>query len=218
MERICAECKKNIVLDKNNSHKAIQYKKKFYHLECFNELCDKRIAHKNKAIAESWQNAKISIDELILETTKELQFMVAKGDITQWMTQKYDISLISNRIYIKLSEIYNGAFRGQAYKIGPTELLEEWKYYWNELCSIRQYKNIIGEQAINYDLTILLNKNAEYRRIKEKERIAREIREQQREESKIDTEAMPLLMKNTQRKNTGNRRASLFEEVMGDGE
>jgi hypothetical protein len=167
------------MLDKDNSSQAIQYKKKFYHFKCFNELCDKRIANKNKTISNSWQDAKTSIDALVIETTKELQCMFAKDEIIQWMIQKYDVSFIGSRIYVKLNEIYNGTFRGLAYKISPVELLGEWRYYWNELCSIRQYKNITGEQAINYDLTVLLNKNAEYRKVKEKEKIARAVREQQ---------------------------------------
>ena len=187
MERICAECKNVVLLDKYNSHKAIQYKKKFYHFNCFNELCDKRIAHKSKAISESWTEVKASINQLIDETTKGQQSEIAKDEIAKWMIHKYNISFISSKLYIKLSDIYNGTFRGLAYPIGPIELLEEWQYYWNELRSIRQYKGIVGEQAINYDLTILLNKNAEYRRIKEKERIAREIREQQKvDELQID--------------------------------
>lgn len=207
MERICAECKNVILLDKDNSHKAIQYKKKFYHFECFNELCDKRIMHKTKTISEAWQNAKVSIDELVLATTKEVQLAIAKTDITQWMTKQYDVSLISNRIYVKLSEIYNGSFRGLAYPIGPMELLEEWKYYWNELCSIRQYKSIIGEQAINYDLTILLNKNAEYRRIKEKERVARAVMEQQKVE--------PIIIPKMQTRKQSNKIADLYKEMNG---
>lgn len=219
MERKCTICGGTVLIDKDNSNKAIQYKKKFYHFDCFNNLCDEKIANKRKDVSSAWTEVKASIDELVAETTKEQRVQVAKDELSKWLLVQYEISFLSARLFMKLSDIYNGTFKGLAYPIGPIELSEEWQYYWDELCAIRRNKGITGEGAINYDLTVLLSRNAEYRKIKEKERVAREVREQQRmEEPKIDIEAMPLLMQNTQRKNTGNRRASLFEEVMGDGE
>ena len=219
MERKCTICGGTVVIDKDNSNRAIQYKKKFYHFDCFGDMCDQKIANKRKDVTSAWTEIKVNINKLVAETTKEQRLQVAKDELSRWLLAQYDISLLSTRAYMKLNDIYNGTFKYLAYPIGPVELSEEWKYYWSELCAIRRNKGIVGEAAINYDLTILLSRNAEYRKIKEKERIAKEVREQQkREETKIDVEAMPLLMQNSQRKNAGNRRANLFEEVMGDGE
>lgn len=219
MERICAICGDTIVIDKDNSNKAIQYKKRFYHFDCFDNMCDQKITSKRKDVSSAWTEVKTSIDELVAETTKEQKIQVAKDELSKWLLTQYDISFLSARAYMKLNDIYNGTFKGLAYPIGPIELSEEWQYYWNELCAIRRNKGIVGEGAINYDLTVLLSRNAEYRKIKEKQRVAKAVREQQKKtEPKIDIEAMPLLMQNVQRKSAGTRRANLFEEVMGDGE
>lgn len=187
MERKCTICGGTVLIDKDNSNKAIQYKKKFYHFDCFDDMCDQKIANKRKDVSSAWTEVKASIDELVAETTKEQRLQVAKDELGRWLLAQYDISLLSARTYMKLNDIYNGTFKGLAYPIGPVELSEEWQYYWGELCAIRRNKGIVGEGAINYDLTVLLSRNAEYRKTKEKERVAREVREQQEaEEVKID--------------------------------
>lgn len=186
MKRICAICGDTINIDENNSVRAIQYKKKFYHFDCFDGMCDKRMTNPRKDIAANWTQIKATINELVEATTKEQKLLVYKDNLCQWLFKQYRISFLSNRMYIKLDDVYNGALKGMVYAIGPKELLAEWQYYWDELCAIRRNKGITGEGAINYDLAVLLGKNAEYRDIKEKERVAREVRKQQEEEVKID--------------------------------
>ena len=179
MERKCAVCGEMIIIDNDNSCKAIQYKKRFYHYHCFNDLCDKRIANKSKTVSDSWMNIKSTIDELVDATTKEQQTSINKDALSRWLMQQYGISFMSSSVYTKLDSIYKGVYKGLAYPIDPLELHNEWKYYWDELCSIRKSKGIVGEQAISYDLVIILSRNAEYRRIKEKEKLAQELRKQQ---------------------------------------
>ena len=210
MERKCAVCGDTVVIDENNSRRAIQYKKKFYHFNCFDNMCDQKTANKRKDVSSAWMEIKATINELVDMTTMEQRLQVVKDELTKWLLAHYSISLISTRVYMKLNDIYNGTFKGLAYPIGPAELSEEWQYYWNELCAIRRNKCIAGESAINYDLTILLSRNAEYRKIKEKERVAREIREQQQKEemtfnvSAIKTKWQPK-----------NKVADLFKEMNG---
>jgi hypothetical protein len=210
MERKCTICGGTIVIDKNNSNRAIQYKNKFYHFDCFADLCDQKIASKRKDVSSAWTEVKASINELVAETTKEQRVQVAKDELSKWLLAHYDVSFLSARLFMKLNDIYNGTFKGLAYPIGPIELSEEWQYYWNELCAIRRNKGIVGEGAINYDLTVLLSRNAEYRKMKEKERVAREVREQQKREEI----AVPQTVTKWQSK---SKVADLFKE-MNDGE
>lgn len=207
MKRICAICGDTINIDENNSVRAIQYKKKFYHFDCFDEMCDKRMTNPRKDIASNWTQIKAIIDELVDATTEEQKLLVYKDNLCQWLFKQYRISFLSNRMYMKFDDIYNGALKGMAYAIGPKELLAEWQYYWDELCAIRRNKSITGEGAINYDLAVLLGKNAEYRDIKEKERVAREVRKQQEEEI-----VMPQMKTKWQPK---NKVADLFKEMNG---
>lgn len=207
MERKCTICGDTILIDENNSVKAIRYKDKFYHYECFNNICDKRIASPRKDISITWTQIKEDIVGLVAETTKWKKFQVAKEELSEWLLSKYDLSFIGTRVYMKLNDIYNGTFKGLAYPIGPVELLEEWQYYWGELCAIRRNKGIIGESAINYDLTILLSRNVEYRKIKERERVAKEMRRQQTEEVVV-----PQIKTKWQPK---NKVADLYKEMNG---
>lgn len=209
MNRTCAMCGSTVSIDKENSNRAIQYKKRFYHCDCFNSFCDQRIANQRKGMAERWTNIKNSIDELIIETTREQRVLVSKDELVQWLFVNYDVSLLSTKMYTKLDGVYCGTYRGLAYPIGPEELLAEWKYYWDELCAIRRNKNLTGEQAVNYDLAIVLGKNAEYRKIKEKEKIAREIREQQMNDVVVNISAVKAARK------PKNKVADLYQELNG---
>ena len=210
MERTCTICGGTVLIDKDNSHRAIQYKKKFYHFDCFDDMCDQKIANKRKDVSNAWTEIKAGIDELVAETTKEQRLQVAKDELSKWLLAQYDISFLSARLFMKLNDIYNGTFKGLAYPIGPIELSEEWQYYWNELCAIRRNKGIVGEGAINYDLTVLLSRNAEYRKIKEKERVAREVREQQKiEETAVNVSAMKTKWQ------PKNKVADLYKEMNG---
>lgn len=207
MDRKCAVCEGVVVVDKDNSQRAIQYKKKFYHFNCFTELCDQKIA--NKRASSSWADVKLQIDDLVEETTVSQQNEIAKDEIYKLISKRYDISYIGSTIVCKLSGIYNGTFRGLAYPIEPTEFLEEWNYYWDELCSIRRNKDLTGERAMNYDIAILLQKNAEYRKRKQSEKLAREIQRQQQEDAVIvDTN---VITKKTRK----HKIADLYTEMTG---
>ena len=112
---------------------------------------------------------------------------------------------------MKLNDIYNGTLKGLAYSIEPAELLAEWQYYWDELCAIRRNKTIVGESALNYDLAILLSRNAEYKKIKEKEQVAQELRRQQME-NEVVTQVIPQVKTRWQPK---NKVADLYKEMNG---
>lgn len=207
MERKCAGCEGIVQIDRNNSNQAIRYKKRFYHFDCFVKLCDEKIA--NKRTASSWVDVKEHIDDLVKETTKDQQNEIAKDELAQWVASQYGLSCISSRLFMKLNDIYSGTFHGLAYPILPTELLEEWKYFWDELCAIRRYKTLVGEQAVNYDIAILLNRNAEYRKRKQSEQLAREIQQQQKNNIVVvDTSA---ITKKTKR----HKIADLYIEMTG---
>lgn len=209
MERVCTICGNTVHIDINNSSKAIRYKNKYYHFDCFSALCDQRIANRRQNISSLWSSVKSTIDELIATTTEEHRQQLAKDELNKWLLSHYDVSFLNTRIYIKLSDVYTGTFKGLAYPISPMELLEEWQYYWNDLCEINKNKNIIGEPAIDYDLAILLSKNAEYRRAKEKEKIAQEILKQQAEEIVINTNVVKPKWQ------PRNKVADLYKEMNG---
>ena len=211
MERICAICGNTIVIDENNSNRAIQYKKKFYHFDCFETMCDQKIANKRKDVSDNWTHIKSTIEELVDATTKEQKVQVVKDQLSRWLLERYMVSFLNSRVYMKLNDVYNGTLKGMAYPISPMELFDEWKYYWDELCAIRRNKAMTGEAALNYDLAILLSRNVEYRQTKEKEKIAMEIRKQQMEDKTV-VQLTPKVKTKWQPK---NKVADLYKEMNG---
>ena len=208
MERKCACCLEAIHIDRENSNKTICYKGKFYHFDCFVSLCDKKM--ESKRTSPMWAEAKANIEKLVSETTTKQCAEVTKNDLNDWILSHYDVSFLGKQFYIKLNDIYNGTYKGLAYAISPMELYEEWQYFWKELCEARAKKGIEGERAVNYDLVVLLSRNMEYRKIKHKESVAREVREQQKElEAIVDVNAIKV------KRQTKNKIADLYKEMNG---
>lgn len=210
MERKCAVCGLVANIDKANSNKIISYKKKFYHYECFSNLCDQKMT--SKRTSPSWAEAKAAINDLVEETTKAQQTLIDKDILCRWVMEKYELSLMSNAIYTKFDAIYCGTYSGLAYAITPLELFNEWQYYWEELCGIHKQNRLSGEPAIHYDLAVLLRKNAEYRRIVEKNKIAQELRKQQMEEEALNAIPRIIVRQKTKSK---NKIADLYQEMNG---
>ena len=208
MKRKCTCCAEMIYIDQQNSNKAIYYKDKFYHFDCFVNLCENKM--QSKRSSPMWAEAKENIDNLVAETTKKQMELVAKDDLNDWILSHYNVSFLGKAFYIKLSDIYNGTYKGLAYAISPMELLDEWQYFWKDLCATRAKKDIDGERAVNYDLVILLSKNAEYRTIKRKEKLAREVSAQQRAQATIVDISAIKVTKNQKRKIS-----DLYQEMNG---
>ena len=216
MKRICAVCKQAVEINKENTSKAILYKKKFYHYGCFSELCDQKMV--SKRASSDWAVAKERIDTLVEETTISQKEAVAEDEIYHWMIDKYSVSIINQRLFMKLKDIYSGKMHGLAYPIPASELMDEWKYYWDELCDIRRFKRLTGEQAINYDLAVLLGKNVEYRDMLVRKSVEEEtVINAQKDEIKVEIDIINAMQKNNCRTINSNRRAELFRQVMGDG-
>ena len=176
MDRKCAMCNGIIQIDKNNTNKAIQYKNKFYHYDCFRKLCDEKIA--SPRTSKQWQEVKQQIDDLVAQTTKEQADNVVRDELTRWIMGRYNLSCMSKRPYEKLASVDNGTYNGLAYAISWVELLDEWKYYWDEICAVLSGKELVYEAAVNYSIAILLSKNAEYREMlkrREAEEAARKV-------------------------------------------
>ena len=221
MQRKCGFCKEMIEVNKENSEEALFYDKKYYHEECFITMCNKKIKAQKKSQKESknnWQGALERIPKLKKAAQERMIGLVEKDDIYHFILDNYGISKINDRQWEKLDHIYNGTYDGLTYAIGPVELLEEWRYYMPELMKIRAYKQFTGDQALGYDLAILLSKNAEYRAMLERRRLEEQAREIQKTANvNIDETAMTLMQKNANKQQIGNRRAELFKEVMGNG-
>ena len=171
MERKCAECKQIIQIDSNNSNRAIMYDKKYYDYECFQALCQRRMKRSNTR--EQWTAIYNKIDQLVDNTTNYVKELAIKDELFWWICGQYNVSQIDNFTFMKLENIYNGTFKGQAYPIKAQELFDEWKYCIQDLKRARANKTMDGNAEIRYDLSVLLNWNADYRKEMKKKEVAK---------------------------------------------
>lgn len=181
--RICSECKKSIAIDKDNiPNDVLFYKNQYYHIDCFKKMCETKI-NTPRTRTTIWEQALSDIPLFVAEFKAKIDALMDKDNIFVWMCWQYNVSKIDNKIFERLDQIYKGGFKGQAYAISPKELLEEWQFFIDELRAIHYRQNIqSNNNAILYDLSILINWNAKYREVMQKRDIANQERE--RDEAK----------------------------------
>ena len=216
----CNSCKENVVFDKDNAEGIVYFEEKYYHKQCFVQMCNSRIGNK-RFKKHNWQEVLDSIESLQQDAKKRMKIAIDKDNIYRFILDNYRVSCVNSFTFKKLDEIYNGTYKGLAYPIGPEELLDEWKFYYSQLAEIRKYKSMDREQAVSYDLAVLLGKSAEYREYIERKKSEEQARVLQRtSECKIDEKAMEAIQKSvsSQRQQASSRTADLFREVMGNGD
>ena len=215
-----SSCKENVVLNKDNVDGIVYFEEKYYHKQCFVQMCNSRIGNK-RFKKYNWQEVLDSIESLQQDAKKRMKVAIDKDSVYRFILDNYRVSCVNSFTFKKLDEIYNGTYRGLAYPISPEELLDEWKFYYPQLMERRKYKSMDREQAVAYDLAIVLSKNVEYREFLEKKKLEEQARVSQRtSECKIDEKAMEAIQKSvsSQRQQASSRTADLFREVMGSGD
>ena len=215
-----SSCKENVVLNKDNADGIVYFEEKYYHKQCFVQMCNSRIGNK-RFKKYNWQEVLDSIESLQQDAKERMKAAIDKDNVYRFILDNYRVSYVNSFTFKKLDEIYNGTYKGLAYPIGPEELLDEWKFYYPQLIEIRKYKSMDREQAVSYDLAVLLGKSAEYREYIERKKSEEQARVLQRtSECKIDEKAMEAIQKSvsSQRQQASSRTADLFREVMGNGD
>ena len=213
-----SSCKENVVLNKDNVDGIVYFEEKYYHKQCFVQMCNSRIGNK-RFKKYNWQEVLDNIERLQQDAKERMKVAIDKDNVYRFILDNYRISCVNSFTFKKLDEIYNGTYKGLAYPIGPEELLNEWKFYYPQLIEIRKYKSMDREQAVSYDLAVLLGKSAEYREFLEKKKVEEQVNGSQRiNENDVNSEVMTVIQRNSIKQNVANRRADLFKEVFDNGD
>ena len=202
-------CGKNVVFDKDNTEGIVYFEEKYYHKQCFVQMCNSRIGNK-RFKKHNWQEVLDSIESLQQDAKKRMKVAIDKDSVYRFILDNYRVSCVNSFTFKKLDEIYNGTYKGLAYPISPEELLDAWKFYYPQLIEIRKYKSMDREQAVAYDLAILLGKSAEYREYIERKKSEEQARVAQRtSEYEIDEKAMEAIQRSvsSQRQKASSRTA-----------
>ena len=168
IKRVCAECLDNngsdIIIQRNNCNNIVLYDGKYYHTQCFIEMCNKKlIKRKNKKLSDALNN--IQLLENNAKNATEDYF--ARDDVYRFIVNTYDIAVIPSYIWIKLNKIYSGELDGMTVGISPFYLYDMWKRQISNLNKIHDHnktkgKNMDKVQRLNYDMSVLVNKYDSY--------------------------------------------------------
>ena len=211
IKRKCAQCGEYLVATKDNCDGAVLFDEEYYHKNCFITRCQKRIGNK-RFKKHNWQEVLDNIAAWQEEARKVMKELVERDEVYNFLTSHYRVSCVNKALFVRLQAIYDGSYHGLLYPISPDELLSEWKYYFPQLVETRKYKNMTDEQAISYDLAILLTKNAEYRDLMERRKVEAQVKDAQKSTNvEIDMSAV----QNSQVSRGNRRLASLYEDIMG---
>ena len=176
IKRKCSCCGEDFYISKDNIDDAIYYDKKTYHSSCFINICNKRSQMKREDVSQKWTWVLNHLDSIKQESYEHLKLAVVKENVFNFIKDAYDITIIPTTVWQKLSNIYNGTFKGMTYGIPPEHLLDMWERKIDMLNGIANRNNTKGrtmnvDQRINYDLSVLVNKYDSYLKWLEKQKI-----------------------------------------------
>lgn len=177
----CNRCKVDIEIDRKNSCGAVFFKKRYYHQNCFCELCREK-ASSNRSLL-SWQEILDDISVYQNDVIPNINYRFAKDDLNEWILNHYDVKKLPNRFWNVVADLENGTGCNPV----PTKLLfETWRWGQKKLDAINRKNRIAKKgpttdaQRVNYDLAIVLKHVPDYEKylaklaVEEAERIARE--------------------------------------------
>ena len=218
IKRKCSCCGEDFYISKDNIDDAIYYDKKTYHSSCFINICNKRSQMKREDVSQKWTWVLNHLDSIKQESYEHLKLAVIKEDVFNFIKDAYDITIIPTTVWQKLSNIYNGTFKGMTYGIPPEHLLDMWERKIDMLNGIANRNNTKGrtmnvDQRINYDLSVLVNKYDSYLKWLEKQKILEAEKEIEKNENIVGTTIGYVTQKSE--KNNSDDISDLVDDIFG---
>ena len=218
IKRKCSCCGEDFYISKDNIDDAIYYDKKTYHSSCFINICNKRSQMKRADVSQKWTWVLNHLDSIKQESYEHLKLAVVKENVFNFIKDTYDITIIPTTVWQKLSNIYNGTFKGMTYGIPPEHLLDMWERKIDMLNGIANRNNTKGrtmnvDQRINYDLSVLVNKYDSYLKWLEKQKILEAEKEIEKNEN-IVSKTIGYVTQKTDKKNSDDI-SGLVDDIFG---
>ena len=218
IKRKCSCCGEDFYISNDNIDDAIYYDKKTYHSSCFINICNKRSQMKRADVSQKWTWVLNHLDSIKQESYEHLKLAVIKEDVFNFIKDAYDITIIPTTVWQKLSNIYNGTFKGMTYGIPPEHLLDMCERKIDMLNGIANRNNTKGrtmnvDQRINYDLSVLVNKYDSYLKWLEKQKILEAEKEIEKNENIVGKTIGYITQK--AEKNNSDDISDLVDDIFG---
>lgn len=175
IKRKCDKCKKEIIIERSNMRGPVLYKGKYYHSNCFCELCEEKKATSKRSLL-FWQNALDNIEQCKDDAIEKSEYQFAKDDLNEWILNHYDVITLPSRFWNVVADLESGTYNKKKCSHVPTKLLfNAWRWGQHNLDSINR-KNKMNKtgprtdaERINYDLAIILKHIPDYIKAKAKQ-------------------------------------------------
>lgn len=191
--RKCQGCGEEIIVERDNiSGIALLTKGLYYHTNCLVEIAAKKVQAKRHAAY--WDVAFEHIDVCEKNAIKAINKRFCKDDFNEYLLSRYDVIDIPTRFWSIVEDLENGKYRKR--KCNPVSietLFGTWKWSQKNLDKIDKSNKMNnkgpknGEQRLNYDLAILVQKVPLYLKHQAKQQAEEAERlERQKSEVKIN--------------------------------
>lgn len=147
-------------------------KKKCFHCNCF--ISYKTTRSRKKMTVEE-------CNSYINDRKKEYEALEKKKNarnmLFDYVIDMYELTFVPKHFYMKLSEVFNGEYKGLNKKVPPEDLLDMWQQKRNFLLKNaenqrKRGKEITGIGRVWYDLAVLLSRYDSYLAWKEQQKLA----------------------------------------------
>jgi hypothetical protein len=190
IKRKCNQCKKEILVERNNMRGPVLYKGIYYHSNCFCELCEEKKATLKRGLL-FWQEALDNIERYKDDAEEKSKYQFAKDDLNEWILQHYDVMSLPNRFWNVVADLENGVYNNKKCKPVSVELLlNTWRWGQRNLDKINRRNKMHNKgpkddaQRVNYDLSVIISHVPDYLKAKTK-REAEEAERQARMQERV---------------------------------
>ena len=189
--RKCTACGEAIIIDPDNVHDLVYFKKVYYHERCFRELAIKRSSRKNSS--PDWKEA---LDDNLSQVKKDAEYMINYGighnALYDHIVEHYDVVTVPPGSKRLMEDVVGGEYKGKSKPIPYRDFAQCWIELQKDIDKIYSYNKQNGKQMttmqrLNYDLAVVVGRYPDWKKAKEKHKA--EVIEQQnkaKENIKID--------------------------------
>lgn len=178
---ICGYCKEQIDVENEDESTFFFIMKdrnrKCFHCDCFIDYYTSKKRRQPLTVEEC--NKKINeYRKFEIENENSIEKKEsARNLLFNYIADMYDLSYIPPYFYSKLSNVFNGKYKGLSKPVPPEDLLDMWQQKRNYLLKNAEFqrrhdKNIDGISRVWYDLSILLSRYDSYLAWKEQQKLA----------------------------------------------
>lgn len=160
--RKCAECKQDIEIDVDNIKDIVLFKDRFYHKDCFIEMCTKKL--QNKRCSPDWKVVLENLNKYEREAVVRLSYKNNKDKLNNWLVEHYNIGVVPGTFWTLLDSVHKGEYKGKSKALDILTIYKLWVWGQRNLDNIAKQNKMrnTGPQRdsdrLRYDLAILISK------------------------------------------------------------